>query len=551
MAAHPNGAASNGQAANGQPIRRRYGRDRKPGELAQDPAASVRAVSPPNLGRDFIPHVITFQGRLSTVSNVYRNPDEAYKDNVLNARIMRKSLVVEECLEGRKLATALLNWHLDAENKEDDPDAKALVDGLTAIVTKIPRFTMYRFAMLDAIWAGRQAAQHKFAFRRDPITHQQQTIINAWKPIHGDKLAFRYDDGTGKYSDDDIGIRIGPTFYTGDIVGGDRRIEITDYGPAYFLEDWERSMLAVHRHIIEDGWYEDPLSAGRIHGVGIRDRIYWTWLQMQEALAQLMEAVERTGNGTFIYWYPDGNAEAQKRAEAVAGEQAHTNYIIMPRDPTGAETYGVDYFPANTAGIEALRTIIHEYFGHQIKRYILGQTLTSEAQATGLGSNVADMHHESLMRIRDFDAINLEETLTAELVGPLKHYNAHLYRRARDIDVRFKIDTDSAESDKKLDAAFKAFEMGLEIKDSDIRSLTGLSEPGPDDKILVNPQIQQQERLSQQQQMQAAAAGQAPEGSPEDLFGPLASGAPSEGAEPGEGPPPAEESELIGGAIAK
>src|SRR5690606_10389517 len=126
-------------------------------------------------------------------------------------------------------------------------------------------------------------------------------------------------------------------------------------------------------------------------------------------------------------------------------------------------------------GIASLKEIVHELFGHQIKRYILGQTLTSEAQATGLGSNVADMHYESLLRIRDFDAINLEETLTSEFVEPLKEYN--FGHHARHIKVRFKIDTDSAESDKKLEAAHRAWEMGLQIKASDVYDLVGLSEP--------------------------------------------------------------------------
>src|SRR5690606_8947734 len=133
-------------------------------------------------------------------------------------------------------------------------------------------FMMYRFTIMDAIWLGRYAMQHQYGIDRD--SGRRRVVIERTRPIHGDKLAFRFDDGTGRHRDDEVGIRLGMSWSTGDKIAGDRKVEMTDgYGPAYFLEPWERRMICIHRHIIEDGVYEDPLSAGRIHGVGIRDRI--------------------------------------------------------------------------------------------------------------------------------------------------------------------------------------------------------------------------------------------------------------------------------------
>ncbi|MCC7085746.1 MAG: DUF935 family protein, partial [Pirellulales bacterium] len=132
------------------------------------------------------------------------------------------------------------------------------------------------------------------------------------------------------------------------------------------------------------------------------------------------------------------------------------------------------------------------------------------------------MHYESLLRIRDFDAVNLEETLTRELIEPLKEFN--FGAAARSIKVRFKIDTDSAESDKKLDAANKAWQMGLEIKAGDIYDLIGLSEPQSGDKKLFNPQVIQQMRLPARDMQSGELDGGGQPGQTDDLrdlFGPL------------------------------
>ena len=135
---------------------------------------------------------------------------------------------------------------------------------------------------------GRYAVQHQFGWQ--VIKGKRRSVVQAWQPINGDKLAFRYDDGSGRYLNGQVGIRVYAGGNIPDAIAGARQSEPTaDQGNAYFLEPWERGMLAIHRHIIEDGAFKDPLSAGRIHGVGIRDRIYWCWFQKQESMATLME----------------------------------------------------------------------------------------------------------------------------------------------------------------------------------------------------------------------------------------------------------------------
>lgn len=445
-----------------------------------DPATGVDD-TPPNFGKTVLPQIFTFGTRISAYSNVYRNPDTAVRESIENARFMRNDTSIMECLEARQRSTALLNWHLETDDK-DDPLHKQLIKELTQLMNRIPDFTELRRNLLEAIWYGRYAVQFGYGFLR--LNGQRRVAINKWLPINGDKLIFRFDDNSGKYGDAEVGVKVGPIWPLGDITGN-RAIEYTDLGPTYFLQPWERTRLAIHKHIIEDGAYEDYLSAGRIHGVGIRDRIYWTWFQKQETMAHMMEIIERTGAGFTIYYYPSGNAQAKAEMEDIAQKQTFNNVVIMPRqpgDPT-MDAYGIDRIEPNASGIETMKMVVHDFFGHQIKRYILGQILSSESEATGLGSGVADLHQNTYLQIIKYDAVKLEETLTTQLVQPLKEFN---FRWAHDIYVRCKIDTEQSQAEQKL-AAFKiAWEMGAKLRASDVMDVIGAAVPTEDEETLQN-----------------------------------------------------------------
>jgi len=146
--------------------------------------------------------------------------------------------------------------------------------------------------------------------------------------------------------------------------------------------------------------------------------------------------------------------------------------------------YGVERIEPSLAGAQALKEIITEYFGHQIKRYILGQTLTTEAHATGLGSNLASIHLDTFLQIVRYDAINLQETLTDQLVRRLVGWN---WPALDPLAFRFVIELERDDTREKLEAIQAAFNMGLKIRTADLRELLDLAEPGPDEDYLQNP----------------------------------------------------------------
>jgi len=462
----------------------------------KDPASSLLGM-PPNLGRMVPPHIYTVQGRVGTIARVYRNADEAIRENVANARYMRNECGIMECLEARQRGTALLKWHLSPDD-EKNAQQQDLAQKMTQLIEKVPQFVEMRRNLLEALWFGKYAVAYQWGNR---IIHgSMRKTITHWEPRNGDKLVFRYEDGELKYDDRQVGIRVGAGYQLDISAQGvgfwsadaRHKVEPTDQGLAYFFDKWERdNLIAIHKHIIEDGAWEDPLSAGAIHGIGIRSRIYATWFSMQELLGYLMEYVERAAGGVEIWPYEYGNSESEEKTRRAAEEYmvGGRSIILMPvYRGEDSDMFQVQHIEPGLGGVESLKSLIIEFFGHKIKRYILGQTLTSEAEATGLGSGVADAHVATYSDIIRYDARKLEETLTTDLVEPLKNQN---YPTARDISVRFVIDTEADEMQEKLEAYERAWNMGLKIKAEDVASMIGASDPGEDDEVLENPQIQQ------------------------------------------------------------
>ena len=516
----------------GQMLPQRYRRLDEESVRPRDPASGMPAVAP-NMGRSTLPHLMRFSGMIQTLSRSYRHADEAMQDSIRNAHMMLNDPMITEPLFQRMRKTALLEWHIEVPD-ENDEEQKALKKELTRLVEAVPKFTDYRFDLLLAIWFGRYGIEHTYKMKKTAPTEEapnghRRYVIKNWTPVDGDKLVFRYDDGRGDYDPDQIGIRVSPALAPRDLIAGERRLEATADGLAYFFEPWEQRFWTVHKHLMIDGHWEDPITAGRIHGVGLRSFVYWLWIQKQEALAQLSEIVEMSASGIWIYWYPAGNPAAKDEVEKVASERIHTNVLLMPRDVEN-ETYGVEHIPFDGSGAQVLKELINDTYAHLIKRLILGQTLSSEADATGLGSGLADLQGETMADIIRFDAKKLEETITNGLVIELRDRN---FPRQRHIDVKFRLDVDAEEPEKALDAIERAWNMGAEIAELELMEKAGITPPKPGDKTLQNPVIMQQMRLAEQHM-----AGDGAEQGQGDVMSQLMGDAGGDGAAlPAEGEP--------------
>lgn len=477
-----------------------------------DPALSVQG-APRGFGREVLPHIFSVSGRVGTYSHTYPWYDEALRDSRHNAEIMRTECAIMECLESRQRATALLKWHVEPRNSKSK-NAKALAEEMSSILEETWQFLELRRNLLEALWYGRYMTVHRFGVLKMDGKYRQ--IIRKWTPRQGDKVVFRYDDGTGEYDDDQVGIRMGGAFSwetdTTDYMGHQRsKVEITaQFGRVYFLDNYERQRVALHRHYIEDGAFYNVKDLGRICGVGIRDRIYWCWYAMQECLANALDFVERNAHGIEIWRFPANNPEAEQKTIDAAANRSNKAVLLVPVQPGElAELQTVEVIEPGFAGLDAIMGLIKDFFGAKIKRYILGQTLTSEAEATGLGSGVADAHLATFADIVQFDAIKLQETITADILRPLQEFN---FPDSMDERLLFRLDTEADDVSNKLEAWNKAWSMGAKLPASDVVSMIGARMPDPHEEVLQNPQIAQA-----QQQMQAG--GMQPPGGPQQPQG--------------------------------
>jgi len=456
--------------------------------IAIDPAMGTGA--PPNFGMDVVPHIHTASGRFGVASHAYLNMDEALRDSRSNAQRMRSDCGIMEPVEARQRSVALLPWHIECDDK-DSPEQKSLAEAMTAILEETPRFTEMRRSLLEATWYGRYATANSFG--ADLVRGQWRTVVKRWEPRHGDKLVFRFDDGSNTIDPDQIGIRVSSAFRGSakPDINGHRRSKVmaTETGLVYWLDRAERQTMIVHKHQIEDGPWEEPRMMGRIHGIGIRDRIYWTWYAMIECLQRVVEYLDRAAFGIEVWPYQAGNPRAKNETETAAKKaMGGGRTVILAPIPAGEdpETYMPRLIEPGLAGVSTTIDIIRTYFGHKIKRYILGQTLSSEADATGMGSGVADAHMATLADILAYDAINLEETITKDFLRVLQVWN---FRNSAHIKLKFRIDTESDNVVERMNALRQGWEMGLKLKADELYQILGTPKPDQSDEILINPKI--------------------------------------------------------------
>lgn len=453
--------------------------------------------APPEFGLIKPDHIATMGGWMGSQARTYPNEDEATRHSRANSEMMRRDGVIAECLGARERAVSLLPWHLQPED-DDDPRQKQLVADLTSILERTRRFTELRRNLMEAIWYGKSFVQLKYWPAQ--VKGKWRKIVTDWEPRHPDKIVFRYSDGTPKYMAGQVGIRV--SYQARNI--RKEQVESTQYGLAYFLRDHERRVCIVHKHEIEDGVYEDVWTAGRIHGVGVRDRVYWLWYAAKEVEQKLLEYLDRTALGIEIWRYPSGNNQAEAAARSAATERigGGRSIVLVPVIPgEQAELFGVQHIEPGPAGAELLNDICQNFYGHRIKRIILGQTLTSEAEATGMGSGVADAHMATFGDIVKYDSVNLAETLTEDMVRIVKEEN---FPWARSVYVKLVISTGNQEMERDLGAAERAWNMGLKLRADDLYKMIGATRPDDEDDVLQNPNIAMAE---QQLAMQAAQMG--------------------------------------------
>jgi hypothetical protein len=412
---------------------------------------------PPGGGKALVPHFVSFANIVNMFTRTYRYTfDEAQKHSRQYTLAIRNEPIVMDAARSLQIPACMLSWHIEPEDIED-PFEQVNAEGLQRIVKKIPRFQQYRRCLLEGCFYGRYGVQN---FLQYDFAHGQQiTKVRDWLPVNGDKLIFRYNG--------QVGILVHATW-------NERATAITDRGRAYFLSPEEREALVVHEFEPEDSDFYEGDTAGAIHGVGWRGRIYWLYWLRAQVLGWLMEYLERVGaGGLTIYYYEAGNPASMQEVKSAAENQLGNNCLLFPRYKNSKGLGpGIERVDPSNSGAILIRDLVMNYFDGTIRHYIQGETLTSQAEPTGLGTGAADAHGSTKGERIKYIAADLDETLSQQLLGTLNRLNC-----PDNPCPRFVSEVDKPNVGEFMQGVSDFVNLGGQVDESKLRQTLAL--PGP------------------------------------------------------------------------
>lgn len=260
-----------------------------------------------------------------------------------------------------------------------------------------------------------------------------------------------------------------------------RPVDLVHCDPRWFLFDRETGRELRLRDA-QDTFNGIPLQSFKfvVHkpklksGLPIRNGLAriaaFSWLCKAYALKDWLAFAEVFGMPVRLGKWGANATESDKRALRRAVANIGTDAAaVMP------ESMRIEFIEtANRSGGGDLFEKLCGYLDRQLSKVVLGQTMTTDAQAAGLGSNNASVHNEVRADIRDADSGQLASTYQRDLVKPYIDLNHGPQKRYPRVVIRKR----KREDVQQLTSALSALvPLGLEVEQSVIRDRLGLPDP--------------------------------------------------------------------------
>jgi len=428
-------------------------RPRKPIPAPQERGPTTPLAIPVEVQRTFF----------RTASLMLRNSSLAYRIDPNYQAMMRADADIEGVLRSLLVTLGGLEWNVLADD-ENDARLVNLAQRIADITKAIPRRSDLFRSLHEAVWYGCSASN--LVYERDPILGVR---VKEWIPIASDTLAF---DQYGN-----VAMRVGSAYIN--------EPSVTDLGfdsLVHLFDDNERRAIVLHRVFTTAPNFIDPNTSEAVYrGVGARDVCWYIWLLKQEVLQNAAAYAERYALGIRVGYYPAGNDAAKSEMLTVLQNLVNDNSVVLPRIGPNESMYDIDIKDAN-AGRAAIFMDMVNWLSGKLKEAILGQSLTSEAGSTGLGSGVADLHADTLSRVIRYHADALAESLTTDYVRVLAIMLGASEQEARKL--RFVFAPERPDPKDRLEAIEKFVAMGGRVSEREVRDLLGLSEPEDGEAVL-------------------------------------------------------------------
>lgn len=401
---------------------------------------------------------------IMAMNGVLRDPSEARRRSREDSRTMRRDPRIEKSLKKRKLATAGLKWDIEPEEEDDEGQ----IEAAATIKKIIERFDYIELIenMLEALWYGPGPAELIVEFdERDRLY-----VISGTRALHGDSVVF---DAYGQ-----------PLLR---VMGGHPAAEPGFESPVRKLTPAEQQvfMLHVFNPAAPDFWTPEE-NALVFHGQGLREDVWYPWWISNHIHKQWVYFLERYAGGIVTIAHADF-PEAREAAEEAIRNYKDGGYLLVPMMGDAVDikafTFDIQEAPSNSAGM--FMDYVDGFTGGLIKQIIEGQILTSEAAATGLGSGVAKAHENTFQMYTEYDARRLGRTLTKQLVWRLQRWNNIMPEKR----FSWEFAVDETDIKDKMTAVKQAYDMNVQFVADEVRQLTGLSKPTPEDEVVGGVQM--------------------------------------------------------------
>jgi phage gp29-like protein len=398
-----------------------------------------------------------------TASLMLRNSSLAYRLDPNYQAMMRADADIEGVLRSLLVTLAGLEWNVLCDD-ESNPRLVKLAERIAEIIGAAPRRSDMFRSLHEAVWYGCSAVN--VVYDRDP---RLGVRIREWLPLASDTLAF---DQTGN-----VAMRVGSAYIN--------EASVTDLGfdsLVHLFDDNERRAIVLHRVFTTAPNFIDPNSAETVYrGVGARDVCWYIWLLKQEVLQNAAAYVERYALGIRVGYYPAGNDAAKSEMMTILQNLVNDNSVVLPRISPTESMYDIDIKDANGGRAQIFMELVNWLSG-KLKEAILGQSLSSEAGGTGMGSGVADLHADTLSRVIRYHADCLAESLTTDLVRIIAGMLGASEEDARRI--RFVFAPERPNPKERLEAIQTFIQMGGRVSEREVRDLLGLSDPEDGESVL-------------------------------------------------------------------
>lgn len=231
------------------------------------------------------------------------------------------------------------------------------------------------------------------------------------------------------------------------------------------------------------GWltHIHKAKSGYITRSGLGRCLVWPFLFKNYSVRDLAEFLEIYGLPLRLGTYPSGASDDEKRTllQAVVNI-GHAAAGIVP------EGMMIDFKEA-AKGTEGPFNSMIDWCERTESKAILGQTLSAEAKATGMGSGVATLQGDVRWDLTISDARQLNGTLTRDLVYPILALNKGVTSLRR--SPRFAFDTSTSEELNTFSLGIaRMVSVGTRIPEKWVHQKLKIPEPEGDEPILMPTQ---------------------------------------------------------------